>query len=140
MAFGFIETNEEFLTISDYGISFTNSNETGIRNFYGEGFISEKGKVPETDWKEYIKAIVTHTYEELIGEIDPAVYDDKGKFSATLWRTKSDQNLGMLNRNSKKGWDKIGKINEKYEIITTYFKEKYDIDLQAIGNGQKLNK
>lgn len=134
---GFIEFSPEFLAITDYTASYATSNETAIRNFYGAGLIDVKAKIPENDWKAYITAIVTHTYEELTGEIDPVIYVN-GRFNATKWSSAADPCLGMLNRDSKKGWDKAGKINEKYDIITSYFKKKYNLDLQAIGNGEKV--
>lgn len=132
---GFIEGNAEFFTVTPYGESYTFGTETAIRKFYGDGLINAKSIISQNDWKAYIKAIITHTYEELAGEIDPVCYVNN-KFDAKKWSSEADQSLGMLNRDSKKGWDKIGKINEKYEIITTYFKEKYNVDLQAIGNGK----
>lgn len=137
--FNFIEKNAEFLTVtSDYMKSYNFTSESVIRSFYGDGLIYGRDITMEGDWKAYIKAIVTHTYEELTGEIDPKIYVN-GKFNAKSWLSDVDQSLGMLNRDSKNGWDRSGKINEKYEIITTYFKEKYGLDLQAIGNRRKLN-
>lgn len=134
---GFIENDEEFFTITEYGNSYSHNSESAIRNFYNDGLINATASLPDADWKAYIEAIVTHTYEELTGEIDPIIYVN-GRFNATQWRSYADQYLGMLNRDSQNGWDRSGKINQKYEIVTTYFKEKYNIDLQAIGNGQKL--
>lgn len=133
---GFIEEAPEFFTVTDYGKSYNLTSESVIRNFYGDGLIRGSATMANNDWSAYIMAIVTHTYEELTGEIDPNIYVN-GRFNATQWRSYADQSLGMLNRDSKKGWDKSGKINEKYEIVTTYFKEKYGLDLQAIGNGKK---
>lgn len=137
ITFGFIEDDPEFFTVTTYGKSYSFTTETAIRNFYGDGLISGKGIIAANDWSAYITAIVTHTYEELTGEIDPNIYVNN-KFDYKQWQSAADQSLGMLNRDSKKGWDKSGKINEKYEIVINYFKEKYGLDLQAIGNGKKL--
>lgn len=133
--FGFIENSPEFFTITTYGKSYTFSSEITIRNFYGDGFINANSQTSTNDWKAFISAIVTHTYEELTGEIDPSIFVN-GRFNAKKWES-ADQCLGMLNKDPQKGWDKSGKINEKYDIIIKYFKQKYNLDLQAIGNGQK---
>ena len=134
---GFIKDGSTFSMVTTYGKSYNLTSESAIRSFYGDGFISSEDYASAVrDWKSFIMAIVTHKYEELIGEIDPVVFVN-GKFNVKKWSNEADQSLGMLNRDSQKGWDKSGKINEKYEIITTYFKEKYNLDLQVIGDGRK---
>lgn len=132
---GFIERSSEFTSATIYGKSYYYSNENAIRDLYKDGLICSTARTVESDWVAYITAIATHTYEELTGEIDPVIFVN-GKFNASKWLSNADKSLGMLNRDPKKGWDKSGKINHKYKIITTYFKEKYNLDLQAIGNGK----
>lgn len=62
---------------------------------------------PDRDWLSFIKAIVSTPYEDM--EAYGGILDD--------WTT-----------------DYFGVIRQKYNIVINFFKQTYQIDLQAIGN------
>ncbi|MDE6450809.1 MAG: hypothetical protein K2L23_00680, partial [Odoribacter sp.] len=80
---------------------------TGTANTPTNGFIDETvGNDPDKDWLSFIQAIVSTPYEKMTAE------------------------GGILHRQTD--WE--GKIRQKYNIMIDFFKQKYDIDLQAIGD------
>ena len=96
-----------FASVSNYGLNFQ-SHET--EKMYGNGILDYNHRTdPTRDWMDYLHAIIYHSLEELEGE--------GGILSAAI--------------------DINGKIREKYDIMTDYFKSEYNIDLQAIGDEVK---
>ena len=71
-----------------------------------DGFIDASANTPEKDWLSFIKVIVSTPYEDM-----DAYFDD--------WY---DFGFGA------------GKVRQKYNIVIDFFKQTYQIDLQAIGN------
>lgn len=105
-----IGISEEFTKVSTYG------GYVDEYSMYEQGFL-KKGRVDaEYDWKEYIAAVVQYSYDYLRAE--PDAYEDKPTMK------------GILHPNK----DVHGLIREKYAILIAYFKNEYNIDLQAIGN------
>lgn len=81
-------------------------------DMYERGFI-KAGTKRENDAKNFIDAIISNSYEDLMAE-----------------NTSTSTNVGILNPVK----DKNGFIRKKYDILVNGFKENYGIDLQAIGN------
>lgn len=75
-------------------------------NMYSYGIFKKGVKSLALDWDAYVEKIISTSRAEL------------------------EAMGGILNP----AVDKNGKIRKKYDIITTYFRITYDIDLQAIGN------
>lgn len=80
---------------------------SGVSNTPENGFIDgEVGNNPDKDWLSFIKAITSTPYDDMVAD------------------------GGILHP-----WvDTDGKIRRKYDIMTGFFKQTYQIDLQAIGN------
>lgn len=134
-------SSTEFHTLTDYSVKHSYRSIATTRNMYGAGMINYRtpgtSTASESDWKDYLTAITSHTYEELTGPLDKAMYKpNTTTYDEELWKA-SDIARGMLNPSATEGWDSKGVIRKKYDIVTSYFKEKYGIDLQAIGNGIK---
>ena len=81
-----------------------------------QGFLSEGEVKPEYDWRNYIAAVVQHSYDYLTAE------PDKNEEEPTM--------KGILHPNK----DTKGLIRRKYDVLISYFEKEYNIDLQAIGN------
>ena len=113
-----IRIPEEFASISKYG-----KESTDVNNMYGKGFICPDGyfgkQTKEDDWNNYIRAIVSTNYEDLVAEPDP---------DESLWGDPTF--IGILHPDK----DINGFILKKYQVLIAFFKERYGVDLQAIGN------
>ena len=110
-----IAMSEDFLAVSTY-------KEKPVRDtvMYSYGYLSTSSgeQSRDTDWKDFIKAIVKNPYEYLTAE-------PKDKDYRTF--------QGILHEKK----DKNKKIRQKYDILIRYFKEAYGVDLQAIGNSKE---
>ena len=92
---------------SDIAFFAVSSYATGTANTPANGFIDENvGNDPDKDWLSFIQAIVSTPYEKMTAE-----------GGILHWQTDGE-----------------GKIRQKYNIMTDFFKRQYDIDLQAIGD------
>lgn len=100
----------EFSRISTYGEYISAS------TMYKNGFIGNTSQVAkiETDFITYMEAMITKSYEELTRETNPG-----------------DQSYAGILHPTK---DVNGLIQQKYKIVADYLKEKYNVDLQKIGN------
>lgn len=97
-----------FYSYSDYSTNMSTS------NFYERGFAYyDNSDKTNTDWKHYLEAILSTSYEDLTKEV---VATDR-TFHGILHDTK----------------DKKGLIKKKYAAIIDHYKQ-YGIDLQKIGN------
>ncbi|MBB6502520.1 hypothetical protein [Pedobacter cryoconitis] len=104
-----------FLAASDYttAVSGTQADR------YKRGFLgSTTGLTPaSTDWQSYIQAIVYNPYSFLT---DPNTTATDVTARGILTAVK----------------DPTGLIRKKYAAMIAFYKQQYNIDLQAIGNGQ----
>lgn len=75
-------------------------------NMYSYGIFKAGVRILDADWEAYVEKIISTPL---------AAMEATG---------------GILHP----GMDTAGKVRKKYNIITAYFKDKYHIDLQAIGN------
>lgn len=105
---GWIPVSAVFYSFSDYSTNMTAS------TYYARGFVvNDNGDKTNTDWKHYLEAILSTSYDDLIREV-PA----------------SDKTFhGILNDVK----DTKGLIKKKYKAMIDHFKQ-YGIDLQNIGN------
>ncbi|MGN6420074.1 MAG: putative zinc-binding metallopeptidase [Pseudobacter sp.] len=105
-----IEPPADFVKVTSYATNFTTQpaayDAGAITNYYGSG--------PVQDWEEYILAMTGYP-ESVLNTSAPNT-------------TKSF--VGILNPTK----DRFGKIRQRYNIVRNYFIEKYNIDLQQIGN------
>lgn len=103
-----IPVSQLFYSYSDYSTSLT------AADFYARGFVYfTNSDRSNTDWKYYLDAIISTSYEDLTKEV-PA----------------TDRTYhGILNDMK----DTKGLIKKKYAAIIAHFKQ-YGIDLQEIGN------
>lgn len=107
---GKIVKKEQFFKLGDYSTSVSN------RDMYGRGFI-KSGTSADNDWENYVMAIISTPYEDLIAETGEKDYSNKGILNAIK--------------------DVNGLIRKKYDIVLNHWKEEYNIDLQAIGNAME---
>ncbi len=107
---GMIGISDEFTKISVYGTRVPES------RMFEQGFLSEGEVKPEYDWRDYIAAVVQHSYDYLTAE------PDKNEKEPTM--------KGILHPNK----DTKGLIRRKYDVLIDYFEKEYNIDLQTIGN------
>lgn len=104
---GLIPAIDKFFLVSDYVTSVTST------TMFSRGFLTTAGKTSkETDWKTYVKTIITNSYTELT---TPST-------GTTL--------KGILHSSK----DTNGLIRQKYDLVVNYFLDNYNLDLQAIGN------
>lgn len=104
---GLIPAKDEFFLVSDYVTSVTST------TMFSRGFLTAAGKTSiVTDWKTYVKTIITNSYTELTTQ----------GTGTTL--------KGILHPSK----DTNGLIRQKYDIVVNYFLDNYNLDLQAIGN------
>jgi hypothetical protein len=73
---------------------------------YGNGIIDWNNRQPSTDWDAYLKMLITTPYPKLIA-------------SGGFWHP---------------GIDNKGTIRKKSDVMINYFKNEFNIDLQAIAN------
>ncbi|WP_025142668.1 putative zinc-binding metallopeptidase [Pedobacter jeongneungensis] len=107
--FNFINSRGKLDIPADF-LTVTNYTQTGVTaiNFYTYGYVSYvvslQDNRPTRDFLSYIALITSKTKTEL---------------DATILKPSNDT---------------AGLIKKKYDIIINYYKTKYNIDLQAIGN------
>lgn len=107
-----LDNGKVILTNDFYeGVDYTGS--ITERNMYSRGFLVS-GTSFSTDAANYLRAIVSTSYEDLTADV-PA--------SNTSFR-------GILNPTK----DVNGLIRKRYDILVNHMKAEYGIDLQAIGN------
>lgn len=95
-----IKRSTAFTSVTNYGASMT------AANMYEFGILHYSYRTIAGDWEQYVKAIVSTPYEQLIapgGILHPDI-------------------------------DKKQMIRKKYDYMINHFKEEYNIDLQAIGD------
>lgn len=112
---GLIEIPQEF---TSYSLSYYYFPCT-IDEMYQKGFLdyysTAKYVTPEWDWKEYVTAIIQNPDTTLMAK---PTEKDKAK------------PRGMLHPDK----DVNGLVRKKYDAVIRYFKEEYDMDIQAMGN------
>ena len=99
----------EFYKGTNYTDNVTN------QNMYERGFV-KASKNQKDDWPNYINAIISTPYSDLIAKPQANDYTSKGILH-------SDK-------------DKNGLIRKKYDIIIEHYKTNYKVDLQAIGDAK----
>ena len=89
--------------------NYANASSIPWGQHFQYGFLDWNARGMDTDWDFYVFKITSMPYTELTatGEILDPAVDSRGL------------------------------IRRKYDIITAYFKEKYNVDLQQIGNDQR---
>lgn len=111
---GLIEIPQEFKDLGTYGQAVTRF------EMHEKGFVEYSSAAsyitPEWDWKAYVKAIIQNPYTLFI---TPPVIPEKYPYLQGILTPEKDVN---------------GLIRKKYDIVIKYFFEKYNMDLQAIGN------
>ncbi|MDR0765867.1 MAG: hypothetical protein LBF09_02880 [Odoribacteraceae bacterium] len=113
---GKIQRDPAFLSITDYATPGS-GNAARLAN----GFITPSAITEAADWDAYVYAVVYTPYDTLV--------KPRGSLSATDFVNRR----GLLTPE----YDTSGKIRAKYAAITGYFKNTFDIDLQAIGNDRE---
>lgn len=103
-----IPVSTEFYSYSNYDTDMT------YGNYYERGFVMyDNNDKTNTDWRHYLEAILTTSYDDLTREVEA-----------------SDESYhGILNDRK----DTYGLIKKKYTAIINHFK-RYGIDLQEIGD------
>lgn len=93
-------------------MSITNYTNPAINgsNCYEFGLLKAENVNAENDWTDYVRAIISTPYDVLIAE------------------------GGILNPSV----DIKGLIRKKYDIITSYFIDEYNVNLQKIGNDVEI--
>ncbi|MDR2414004.1 MAG: putative zinc-binding metallopeptidase [Odoribacteraceae bacterium] len=110
---GKLQRDPLFLSITDYTTPGS-GNAARLAN----GFITPSAITESADWDAYVYAIVYTPRDTLVAP------------RGTLPITDFVNRRGLLTPE----YDASGKIRAKYAAITTYFKESFGVDLQAIGN------
>lgn len=105
---GFILQSDAFLSISDY-------TSVTAALMYSKGLLSTASSNRDNDWKAYLEAAMSFTYDELMAA-----------------ETSTATHKGILNPIK----DVNGLIRIKYDIITQYYRDNFNLDLQAIGNAK----
>lgn len=106
-----IERSSEFHDLTNYSASYSTTSDypsdADITKLRQQGIINWSSRADQMlDWKDYVNAITGSTLEQLEAE------------------------GGILNAS----FDKYRRIRAKYDLIVAHFKERYNIDLQAIGD------
>ncbi|PZP43202.1 MAG: hypothetical protein DI598_16000 [Pseudopedobacter saltans] len=113
----------DFFALANYSTPIPSTNSWASRykvGFLPIGFTSSTIlNDADSDWYSYIQATVTTPYSTLI--------------NSTGITSKDNTLKGILT--SVK--DSSGLIRKKYDIVTQFYKNRYNIDLQRIGNGEK---
>lgn len=99
-------TLDKILRSPEFAAATIYSSAINNTNMYTYGIFQAGVKTLDADWNAYVEKIISTSLTTL---------EAKG---------------GILHPDV----DKAGKIRKKYEIITTYFRDTYHIDLQAIGD------
>lgn len=114
--------SEAFLSSSDYTTTLPATPTvptagTPVVERYKRGFIGPGTTIPtpNVDWYAYLRAITSTPYADLINSTTPI--------------TDATYN-GILNGLK----DPNGLIKKKYNLMVDFYKQQYNIDLQAIGN------
>lgn len=104
---------KEFEELSEYG------RKVEEKTMYSKGFIERSNIELQVsfDFRNFIRAIFSYSYEELTADTEEKDY--------TM--------IGILN--PKK--DVNGLIRKKYDVVVNYFRDSLHMDLQAIGNYKK---
>lgn len=107
--------SENFINTSDYTTTLVATTTT---ERYKRGFVGAAGAIPSTtsDWYNFLRAVTSTSYTDLTNTTTAAT-------DATYKGI-----LGPLK-------DTNGLIRKKYDLMISYYKSQFNIDLQAIGNG-----
>ncbi|MDR0544714.1 MAG: putative zinc-binding metallopeptidase [Odoribacteraceae bacterium] len=116
VASGKIQRDPAFLSITNYGTPGS-GNAARLEN----GFITPSAITEAADWDAYLYAIVYTPYDTLV--------KPRGSLSATDFVNRR----GVLTPE----YDVSGKIRQKYWAMVDYFKDAFNVDLQAIGNDRE---
>lgn len=110
-----MEKSITFFTLTDYATPVTGST---VADRYKRGFLGSTATLPSfaTDWHAYIQAIVANPYSYLT-DVNTTAADVTAK--------------GILSPVK----DPNGLIKRKYDAILKFYKDRYNIDLQRIGDG-----
>ncbi len=111
--------SDVFIGSSDYSTAIINTTQA---QRYKRGFLSTSASTTppssQTDWLNYIQAIVQNPYTYLTST--SGINSNTTTYQGILTPVK----------------DSSGLIRKKYEEITNYYKTNYNIDLQRIGDGR----
>lgn len=108
--------NQKMRADADFYLGMNYTDKITNQNMYSRGFIKSTTK-EKTDWLNYVEAVISTPYEDLIAETSGKDYTFKG----------------ILNPIK----DTQGFIRKKYDILVSWYKEMYGINLQDIGNSNK---
>lgn len=102
--------------------TYSTTTVSDMPTLYKNGLLNSSASMSyETDWKNFMDAIFTTPYEDMI-----AYYPDTDRtYKGMLCSDKS---------NGQKPKDSTGKIREKYEAMVEYFQEEFGIDIRRFAN------